>query len=427
MILTTYGIKYCNRFKNTVTGEYKTDIFFERMNVMIEIKKNIYWVGIRDWELRRFHGHELSTHRGSTYNSYIIKDKKTVLVDTVWDPYKEEFAAKLEEEVGLNNIDMIIINHVEPDHGGSLGYLMSKIPETTPIYCTKNGADIIKRHFHKEWNFNIVKTGDTVNIGEYDLVFVEMQMIHWPDSMLVYVKGAETVLSNDAFGQHYSPKSLFNDEVDNCELYQEAIKYYANILTPYSAIIKKKIEQIRDLNLPISMIAPSHGVIWRDNPMQIVDKYYEWSQDYNEGGVVIVYDTMYHATKHMAEAIAEGLRRQNVMSKLFNSSVTDNSDLITELYKAKGIIMGSCTVNNTVLYSIGAVLEHIRGLRFKNKVAASFGSFGWSGEGAKIIKQKLEEAGLRIVQEPIQFKYRPTEDELKQCVEYGENFAKSMV
>lgn len=390
---------------------------------MIEIKKNIYWNGIRDWDLRKFHGHELSTHRGSTYNSYIIKDKKTVLVDTAWGPFKEEYVSELQKDIGISNIDYIVVNHAEPDHSGSLKQIMSIIPDT-PIYCTKNGVDIIKKHYHKDWNFNIVKTGDVLNIGEYDLVFVEMQMMHWPDSMLTYVKGANLVLSNDAFGQHFSAQSLFNDEVDTCELYQEAIKYYANILTPFSSFIKKKIDQIRSLNLPIDMIAPSHGVIWRDKPMQIVDKYYEWAQDYNEGNIVIVYDTMYESTKMMAEAMASGIRKVGKKVKLFNASVTDQSDLITELFKAEGILVGSCTVNNNYLRAIAAVLEEIRGHKFKNKYAGAFGSYGWSGEAAKNISVKLKEAGLNVLQEPIQFKYVPTEEELKQCVEFGEAFAK---
>jgi flavorubredoxin len=397
----------------------------ERSLLMIEVKNDIYWVGIKDWELRQFHGHELSTHRGSTYNAYLIKDEKVVLVDTVWDPYQEEFVDKLDKEIGIDNIDAIIINHSEPDHGGSLGYLMSKRPDI-PIYCTKNGADAIRRQFHKDWNFNIVKTGDTLKTGKYELVFVEMQMIHWPDSMLTYVKGANLVLSNDAFGQHYSPASLFNDEVDTCELYQEAIKYYANILTPYSPLIKKKIEEIRALNLPIDMIAPSHGVIWRENPAQIIDKYYEWSQDYNEGTVVIIYDTMYNATKMMAEAIGEGMAKNGIKYKLYNNSVSDQSDVLTEIFKAKGVIIGSCTVNNTVLRSISALLDEIKGHRFKNKVGAAFGSYGWSGEAPKIISKSLEESGVKILHEPLQIKYRPTEDELKMFVEMGDKFAKAM-
>lgn len=393
---------------------------------MIEVKKNVYWVGIKDWELRRFHGHELSTHRGSTYNSYIVKDQKTVLVDTVWNPYKEEFVENLEREVGIKNIDYIVINHCEPDHAGSLGYLMEKIPNT-PIYCSKHGAESIKRHFHKDWNINVVKTGDSLSIGENELIFVEMQMIHWPDSMLTYVKGANVVLSNDAFGQHYSPASLFNDEVDECELYQEAIKYYANILTPFKPLIKKKVEEIRSLNLDIDVIAPSHGVIWRKNPTQIIDKYYEWSQsDYSEDYVVIVYDTMYNATKNMAEAIGTGLEKNNVKFKLFNSSVTDRSDLITELFKAKGVIVGSSTVNNGTLSSVAMILEEMQGLKLKNKPAAGFGSYGWSGEGAKHITERLKQIGLKVSLEPLQFKYQPTEEELKECIVFGEKFAQSL-
>jgi flavorubredoxin len=333
---------------------------------MIEIKKDIYWIGVKDWELRSFHGSDLSTHRGSTYNSYLIRDEKTVVVDTVWEPYKEGYVERLEKEIGLENIDMIVANHCEIDHGGSLKHLISKRPGI-PVYCTKNGAEMMKKHYHEDWNFKIVKTGDSISIGKYELVFVEMAMLHWPDSMLTYVRGANLVLSNDAFGQHLSSPSLFNDETDSCELYQEAMKYYANIITPFSAILKKKIEQIKAMNLDIDMIAPSHGVIWRENPMQIVDKYYEWSQDYNEGSVAIVYDTMWNGTKSMAAAIARGLENKGVKIKVFNVAVTDRSDLITELFKAKGIILGSPTVNNLVLSPIAGLIEDIGRMRFKNK------------------------------------------------------------
>ncbi|NLK88352.1 MAG: MBL fold metallo-hydrolase [Clostridiaceae bacterium] len=392
---------------------------------MVEIRENIYWLGMKDWGLRHFHGHELSTHRGSSYNTYIIKDQKTVLVDTVWDPYKEDFVRILDRDVGLESIDMIIINHTEPDHAGSLGYLLDKLPSADiPIYCTKNGADIIRNYFRRDdINLQIVKTGDTINIGKYDLVFVEMQMIHWPDSMLTYVKGAGTVFSNDAFGQHYVGLSLFNDEVDNCELYQDAIKYYANILTPFSSLIKKKIEQIRALELDIEMIAPSHGIIWRRDPMQIIDKYYEWSQDYNEGHAVIIYDTMYDATRTMAESIAAGLESQGMAYKLFNVSITDQSDLITEIFKAKGVIIGSCTVNNSVLRFTSGLLEEIKGHKFKGKLGAGFGSYGWSGEAPKVISASLEKSGLKIPLEPLGVKFRPGDSDIERCIQFGESFA----
>jgi len=392
---------------------------------MIEIKKDIYWTGIQDWDLRRFHGHELSTFKGSTYNSYLIKDEKVVLVDTVWNPFQEEFAKNLEKDVGIDNIDYIVINHCEPDHGGSLGYIMEKRPDI-PIYCSKTGVEIIKKHFQKNWNINPVKTGDTLKIGKYELVFVEMNMIHWPDSMMTFVKGPNVLLSNDAFGQHYAAQSLFNDKVDECELYQEAVKYFANILAPFTGLIKKKVQQIAELNLPIEMIAPSHGVIWRENPMQIVKKYAEWAEEYNEGFAAILYDTMYDSTKQMAEAISNGFAKHGIDCKMLNSSVTDNSDLMTELFKAKFICVGSCTVNNGVLRSIAGMLDEIKGHKLKGKIGAAFGSYGWSGEAHKHIQEELQKAGIKMPLEAFGVKYRPTPEELAMCEEIGEKLALSI-
>ena len=393
---------------------------------MQEIKKNIYWCGIRDWGLKVFHGHELSTNRASSYNSYLIKDKKTVLVDTVWDPYKDEFVADLEKNVGLSNIDAIVINHIEPDHGGSLGLLMEKIPDT-PIYCTKNGAEIIKKYFNKDWNFHVVKTGDVLDLGEYKLKFVEMQMIHWPDSMLEYVEGAKLVISNDAFGQHYCGISMFNDETDQCELYQEALKYFANILSPFKPLIKKKLDEIIALNLDFDMIAPSHGVIWRTDAEQIIRKYMMWSDmNYNEGYAVIIYDTMYHSTRAMAQALAVGLEEKGIKYRLFDCATKDRSDLNVEIFKSNAVLIGSCTVNNTVLRTTASLLDEIKGLKMKNKIGFGFGSYGWSGEGHKIISQKMAEAGLTICEEPFGVKYKPSDNELEKCVEIGRSIAEKL-
>ena len=312
---------------------------------MKQVKDQVYYLGLRDWELRAFHGHELSTFHGSSYNSYIIKDQKTVLVDTAWDPFAEDFIGMLDKEVGIDNIDYIIINHAEPDHSGTLTGIMERRPDI-PIVCTKKGEEIIKKHFHKDWNFITVKTGDTLNIGKCELVFVEMTMIHWPDSMMTFAKGPNVLFSNDAFGQHYSGASIFEDEVDGCEVWREALKYFANILSPFTALIKKKIDEVLKMNLPVEVIAPSHGVIWRKEPLRIIEKYAQWADNYSEEIVTIVYDTMYDATKKMADAIASGLESKGVLCKLYNSSVSDMSEVMTELFKSKGIIVGSCTVNN---------------------------------------------------------------------------------
>ncbi len=392
---------------------------------MIKIKDNIYWVGVKDWELKKFHGEELSTHRGSTYNSYIIKDKKTALVDTVWTPFQREFIDHLEKNIGLDKIDLIVVNHTEQDHSGSLPYLMEKIPHV-PIYCSKNGAMMIKRHYHSDWNLNIVKTGDSVDLGDNKLVFVEMAMLHWPDSMATYVSGANVLLSNDAFGQHYASPYMYNDEVDQCELYQEAIKYYANILTPFSRLVKAKIKEIVALNLPIEMIAPSHGIIWRDNPIQIVEKYDQWGSDYNEGSVIVLYDSMWGATKKMALAIARGIESKGLGVKALNIAKSDKSDLVTEIFKARGVVFGSSTINNGILSDAAALLEVIKGLKLKNKIGAAFGSYGWSGESVKVIEAKLKEAGIETVVEGIKMQYTPSPDEIKTCVSFGEAVAEKI-
>jgi anaerobic nitric oxide reductase flavorubredoxin len=262
----------------------------------LQISNQVTWVGIIDWELRTFHGQEYSTHRGSSYNSYLIRDEKIVLIDTVWQPFAKEFVANLKKEINLEKIDYIVANHAEIDHSGALPELMREIPHT-PIYCTSNGVKSLKGHYHKDWNLVPVKTGDTLDLGKNKLVFVEARMLHWPDSMFCYLTGEEILFSNDAFGQHYASKLMYNDLVDQCELYQEAIKYYANILTPFSPLVERKIEEVLDLNLPVRMICPSHGVIWRDNPAQIIHKYLAWARNYQENQITVLYDTMWNSTE----------------------------------------------------------------------------------------------------------------------------------
>lgn len=392
-----------------------------------KISDKVTWVGKIDWELNRFHGDEYSVHRGSSYNSYLIRDEKTVLIDTVWKPYDNEFVDKLKKEIDLNEIDYVIINHGEIDHSGALPKLMEEIPDT-PIYCTKNAVKSIKGHYHKDWNFVEVKTGDILDIGENKLIFIEARMLHWPDTMFTYMKGENILFSNDAFGQHYASEEMFNDRVDNAELYQEAIKYYANILTPFSELVTNKIKEILDMNLPINMICPSHGIIWRDNPVQIVNKYLEWANNYQENQVTIVYDTMWQGTRRMAEAIAEGIKSvdDNVVVKLYNTSRFDKNDIIVEVFKSKAILVGSPAINRGILYSVAGMLEMIKGMKFKNKKAAAFGAYGWSGENVKLITEELEKAGMEIIDDGIRELWNPDEDGLNRCKEFGKKFAQNL-
>jgi anaerobic nitric oxide reductase flavorubredoxin len=392
---------------------------------MREIKKNIYWVGKVDWEIREFHGAEYSTHRGTTYNSYLVKDEKTALIDTVWSPFSVDFVAYLDKHVSLQKIDYVIAQHAEIDHSGGLAELMKRMPDT-PVYCTKNGVRSLKGHFHKDWNFVPIKTGDKISLGKKELIFIEAPMLHWPDSMFSYLTEDNILFSNDAFGQHLATELLYNDSVDQAELYQECIKYYANILTPFSGLVEKKIEEFKNLNVPLDMICPSHGVIWRDNPLQIVGKYFEWSKSYRENQITIVYDTMWNGTRNMAEAIAKGIEEADdkVVLKLFNISHSDKNDVVTEVFKSKALLVGSPTINRGILSAVAGFLEEIRGLKFKEKKAAAFGTYGWSGESIDMIREGLEEAGFELMESGIKSLWAPDEASLQECVDFGKRIAK---
>lgn len=394
---------------------------------MFKINERITWVGKIDWELKKFHGEEYSTHRGSSYNSYLIQDEKVALIDTVWQPFDEEFVKNLKKVIDVKKIDYIIANHAEIDHSGGLPELMKEIPNT-PIYCTANGVKSLKGHYHQDWNFQVVKTGDTLDLGEGKLIFIEAPMLHWPDSMFEYYTKDAILFSNDAFGQHYASEFMYNDLVDQAELYQEAIKYYANILTPFSPLVGKKIEEVLGFNVPVSMICPSHGVIWRDNPVQIVEQYIKWAGNYQEHQATIIYDTMWDATKHMAEAIAEGIKSVDptLNIKLFNVSKIDKNDVISEVFKAKLVVAGSSTINKGILSAMASTIEIMKGLKFKNKKAAGFGSYGWSGESPKLMTEALKECGFEILDEGLGVLWQPDEDALEICREYGRKLAQKL-
>ncbi len=389
------------------------------------VKGNVAWVGKIDWELKKFHGSEYSTHKGSSYNSYLVREEKTVLIDTVWLPFAKEFVDNLEAEVGLSNIDFVVANHAEIDHSGALPELLSRRPRL-PIYCTANAVKSLKGHYHKDWDFRVVKTGDSLDIGNgKSLVFIEAPMLHWPDSMFTYLSGEALLFSNDAFGHHYASELLFNDLVDQVELWAECIKYYANILTPFSALVTKKILQVVGLNVPVEMIAPSHGIIWRKDPLQIVTKYTEWAADYREDRVTVMYDSMWDGTRKLAEAIAKGITEASPSTevRVHNVAKTDKNDIITDVFRSKAILMGSPTVNKGVLNAVAGILEEIKGLRFKGKKAAAFGCYGWSGEAVKLLSGNLADCGFEVVDGGLSTLWEPDGAILEAAFAYGKAFA----
>ncbi|AKG69421.1 nitric oxide reductase [Serratia fonticola] len=392
----------------------------------IQVKNNIQWVGQRDWEVRDFHGTEYKTLKGSSYNSYLIREEKTVLIDTVDHKFSREFVQNLSAEIDLQTLDYIIINHAEEDHAGALSELMVQIPNT-PIYCTENGIDSINgHHHHPEWNFHVVHTGDSLDIGNgKQLIFVETPMLHWPDSMMTYITGDAVLFSNDAFGQHYCDEHLFNDEVDQNELFEQCQRYYANILTPFSRLVTPKITEILGFNLPVDMIATSHGVVWRDNPTQIVQRYLEWAADYQEDRITIFYDTMSNNTRMMADAIAQGINEidARVAVKIFNVARHDKNEILTNVFRSKGILVGSSTMNNVMMPKVAGLLEEITGLRFRNKKASAFGSYGWNGGAVDRIQTRLMDSGFETTL-ALKAKWRPDGDTLEICRQHGRDIAR---
>ena len=379
------------------------------------VKGNVSWVGYIDWELESFHGDDYSIFNGSSQNAYLIEEEKTVLIDTVWTPHREDFVENLKKEIDLKKIDFIVANHGECDHSGSLTALMEEIPGT-PIYCTANAVKSLEGQYGKRgWDLHVVKTGDRIDIGGgKELIFIEMRMLHWPDSMATFMTGDNILFSNDAFGQHFAVGELFNDMADRCTLYKEAEKYFANILNPFAQVLAKKLEEIKGLGLNIEMIAPSHGAIWRDDPMQIVDQYAVWADAYQEDQVTIAYDTMWEGTAKIAHRIADEIHAQSpdTVVKVFNIAKSDKNEVMTEIFRSKAIAVGSPTVCNGIISSVAGWLEFVRQLKFKNKKAAAFGCYGWSGESVKILTEQLTKAGFTVVEENIKSLWNPDEETL---------------
>lgn len=391
------------------------------------ITESVTWVGKIDWTLRRFHGEELSTHRGSSYNSYLIRDEKTVLIDTVWGPFAKEFVANLKQEIDLKEIDYIISLHGETDHSGALSELLREIPNT-PVYCTANGVKSLQGQYHGLWNFVPVKTGDVLDLGKKQLHFIEARMLHWPDTMFAYLTGENILFSSDGFGQHYASEMMYDDLVDQGELWYEAMKYYANILNPFSPLVDKKIAEILGMNLPVSLICPAHGVIWRKQINEIIQAYVNWSRCYQENQATIAYDSMWHGTEHLANAFCEGLRegKPDLVVKCYYMGKSDANDVLTEIFKSKLVLLGSPTVNRGILSPMAALVSHMKELGFKNKKGMAFGTYGWSGESVKILSDALQESCFELVHEGFRTTWDPDEEALAAAKEIGRQIAATL-
>ncbi len=395
----------------------------------VEIKPNIYWVGAIDWAVRDFHGY--ITPHGTSYNNYLILDKHVTLVDTVKHDFFEYTVDNIRGLVDPAKIENVVINHIENDHASSLDRIMAFAPNAT-IYITERGKKALDRFFDtSRWAFKIVKTGHTLNTGTKTITFLETPMLHWPDSMMSYVKEDRLLISQDAFGQHLASSARFDDEY--CDQYsvtalEHAVRdYYANILMPFGTLIKAKLAEIQKLGLEISMIAPDHGIIWKRDPGKILQMYLDMANDRADLRVVIVYDTMWQSTERMTIPIMQGIKTAGVDAEVLKLRSTPMSAAIKRIWESRAMLIGTPTLNNIMFPTVAEFLTHLRGLRPKNRLAGAFGSYGWGGGAVKEAYEAFKKMGLEVVEPGVEVLYRPNADDDKKCFDFGKQFAEKTI
>ncbi len=375
------------------------------------LREGIDWVGYVDWTVRDFHS--FVTRRGATYNSYLVRDEKTALIDTVKLPFVSYLLKHVSALTELAAVDYIVVNHAEPDHSGALLHVVKACPNAV-VVCDSKCREILAGYNDvSDWKFKIVKTGDTISLGKRTLAFMETPMVHWPDSMFTYVPEEKLLFSMDAFGQHYASARRFDDEVNMQEVMEEAKTYYANIVMLYGKQISKVLDAAAGME--IEMIAPSHGVIWRSHIGEIVSAYKQWVVCKAAPKVLVIYDSMWESTKRMGEAIVEGASVDGVEAKLLSVRATELTEIVTEVLDAAAIAFGSSTLNMGMMPMMGATLTYLKGLRPAGKAGFAFGSFGWGKGAPEEIDEWLKSMKIEILRDPLKCKWRPNDDVLEEC------------
>jgi flavorubredoxin len=389
----------------------------------LEIAKDLYWVGSIDWNIRDFHGY--STYQGTTYNAFLIKDEKTVLIDTVKKDFFPEWMDQIRQVVDPRKIDCVISNHTELDHSGSLDWLMHVIGGDKPVYCSKMGAQNLRRHFRGPLNLKPVNEGEELKLGRRTLTFLETRMVHWPDSMFTYLKEDQVLFSSDGFGQHYAGQERWDDQIGEA-IMPHARKYFANILLLYSPLILQLVEKVSRMGLPIKTICPDHGIMWRKDPGKIIRAYGEWSRQEPKRKALVIYDSMWHSTQTMAEEISAAMGEEGVDARPMHLRTIHRSDVMTEVLDAGAILIGSPTLNNGLFPTVADFLCYLKGLKPQNKLAAAFGSYGWSGEAVKRISQELEEMKFQLLDPGLRIQYVPDGQAKEACRALGKKIAQAL-
>lgn len=392
----------------------------------VKITEKVWWVGAIDWGLKEFHGY--TTHRGSTYNAFLVLADKITLIDTVKAPFKQEMYSRIESVIGdITKIDIIVSDHAEMDHSGALPEVIEEVkPEA--VYASTMGVKALDAHFRIADKLTAVKTGDSVDLGNMQLQFVETRMLHWPDSMFAYLTGEKVLFSQDGFGMHLATEKIWADENYWPDMEREMAKYYANILLPYAPQAIKLLEVFPSLNLDIDVIAPDHGPCWRGELLtKPLELYAKWAAQKPTKKAVVFFDTMWHSTEKMAMEISDGIRAAGADVRVMPLEAYNRSDVVAEILDAGAIVVGSPTINNEMYPRTADVLTYIKGLRPQNKIGAAFGSFGWSGESVAKINEYLTAMKVELVHPGLKIKYIPGKEDLEQCFEMGKTIGEKLV
>ena len=390
----------------------------------VPVSEHVWWVGAVDWNVRNFHGYQ--TTRGSTYNAFLIIDDKITLIDTVKAGFFEEMRSRIASVIDPERIDYVISNHSEPDHSGALPAALA-LCKPEKVFASALGAKTLRAYYGADLEISVVKSGDTLELGNGKLAFVNTPMLHWPDSMISYYDRDRVLFSQDALGMHLAGSKLWADEYDDSVLAYEGRKYFANILNLQAGKVLDLLNALPTLNLDIQLLLPDHGPLWRRDLGRIIEIYREAAEQKPTPRAAVVYSTMWHATEKIAGSLSDGLRTAGIEVKELDLAVNDRSEVMTEVSLSGLIAFGAPTMNNKMFPAMADVLTYLAGLKPKNKLGFAFGSYGWSGEGARDIAAALTAMGVEQPCELFQSKYMPTEEELAGVHATGEKLGHALL
>jgi flavorubredoxin len=391
----------------------------------IPVKEGIFWIGANDRETDLFEA-LWTLPRGVSYNSYLICDDKVAVVDTVKSSFMQDYLQRLSSVLkDCKSVDYLIVNHMEPDHSGSIAVLRQVYPNLK-IVGNKKTIEMIKAFYGIEDGLVEVSEGEVLDLGEHKLSFHMIPMVHWPETMVTYDITTKVLFTCDAFGGFSALEGgVFDDEVDMDYYEDEILRYFANIVGRYSSFVQKAIAKVRTLE--ISAICPSHGPILRSNPWRVVDLYDRWSRHEAEEGCVIVYGSMYGNTKKMTDAIARSMTESGIQKIIVHDVSRSNmSFMVRDIWKFRGLVMGSCTYNTELFPPMAYLARTLANKMMKNRVLGLCGSYSWSKGALSELMSFAEKGEWELVEPTVEVKSSPTEEDLKACWLLGQNMAKAI-